>query len=1474
MGILMWRVVRWLGIAVLAVIVLIGGALALLQTSPVLNWAGGKVMQIVSAPGFSVTLHGLGGHIPFDLRAQRIEVSDDHGVWLALDNADIDLAPSALLSGRVQINSLSAAAIDVARLPETKPQPNPKPVPLAQLLRLPRLPVAVAVDRLAVDRLTLGPTILGDTMQAAIAGHAVQHGDASEVALDLHRTDGVGGGVQLNLKESGAAPDLSVQVSASEPSGVLLGSLLHRDDKPPLSLSFTGEGPLAAWNGRLEAAAGELAKFDGAVTMKAARDTVIGLDGTAALAPLLTPEVAALTGDSMPVSVQATLKENGAIAVNSLSVGMAAGRLTGDADFAEPDRTIAAHLRAELTKLGAATPLVGQPTHGSAEVTATVSGTENRPQLEIAASGDGMQVADFGAQRANVNLKVGWNGDPADPSSQIDISAGGSVSGIAIPQKVPQDIGRDLEWSLQARAARDASTVTLSELAVKGAGIDITGTGNLAEAGQKLDGRLHVAVADLRPFTALFGHQVDGALALDATAQQQAPDHVTAKIDGSITGLHSGIAAADALTGSSVAIAGAAEREASGDLVLDRLSVVGAGVNVSAIGRYNPASRHLSAVVDAAIPHLQPLGAALGTALGGQLSARLGADGSLDQPRLQAHVEGHGITAGTAALERVQLEAEIADPTQRRVTVDGDFAATGVDGTLSLEADAANPAVLAIPRFRLSAAGSVIDAALRIDLATLLTQGTVTGKLPDLGRWSRLSGIPVAGSVDFKAGLEARGGQALDLTLNGDRLASGAGGSRVGVNHVAITARLSDLLGTPGGTARANLNGATFSGGNLTTASLTVDGPRPGHFAFTANAAGTVHDPVSVALDGNAEFAPRGAAIDVRVNRLAGAFGPDHFRLTRPLVLAKHGEDLALSDLALTYGSGQISGGAARRGSSLSLQLNARNLPVALAGRFAGNKDISGTVGLAASVTGSLAAPQGRFSFTGQNLRLALPKQPRLPTLGVAVDGSWNGRELALNGRVTGIKADRLGLTGTVPLVLTAQPFGLSVPPQGRLALRVQGGGELADISDLLPLGEDRVTGKFALDGAVNGMPSAPSAGGQLTLTDGRYENFATGAVLTHLRVNVAGDRDRVTLREFSANDTGQGTLAVRGSVLLTGGAPRAELAATLQGFRVLGRDDATLAASGTVNIAGEIASPKVTAQLVTQDGELRIPDSLPPSVTKINVVEINGHHARRPPAAPAKPSKPALPAILDIGIDLPGHIFVRGRGLDSEWRGKFRIAGTSEAPQIRGSLNVVRGTFDFLGKTFKVTHGSIGFNGAAAIDPSLDITTEIVADDITAQVIISGSASSPKITMTSTPVVPQDEILSRVLFNRGIGQITAAEGIQVAQAAATLAGGGPGVLDRLRGKLGLDRLAFGSAPSGVASSNLNPASGGSAAGGTAVSGGKYVAEGVYVGAAQGLTPQTSKVVVEIEVRPHVTVEGDFSQSGGSGLGLNYKYDY
>ena len=157
---------------------------------------------------------------------------------------------------------------------------------------------------------------------------------------------------------------------------------------------------------------------------------------------------------------------------------------------------------------------------------------------------------------------------------------------------------------------------------------------------------------------------------------------------------------------------------------------------------------------------------------------------------------------------------------------------------------------------------------------------------------------------------------------------------------------------------------------------------------------------------------------------------------------------------------------------------------------------------------------------------------------------------------------------------------------------------------------------------------------------------------------------------------------------------------------------------------------------------------------------------------------------------------------------------------------------------------------------------------------MLHGPVSAPKLTLTSSPAVPQDEILARVLFGRGARPDHGRRG-----AAGRGGGGEPGRRRVRRARQGARRararparVRLGREPAdGQHRRSRRPAA---AASGAALTAGKYVADGVYVGASQGLTPGSSKAVVEIEVLPRVTVQGDVSQNGSTGIGLNYKYDY
>jgi translocation and assembly module TamB len=269
----------------------------------------------------------------------------------------------------------------------------------------------------------------------------------------------------------------------------------------------------------------------------------------------------------------------------------------------------------------------------------------------------------------------------------------------------------------------------------------------------------------------------------------------------------------------------------------------------------------------------------------------------------------------------------------------------------------------------------------------------------------------------------------------------------------------------------------------------------------------------------------------------------------------------------------------------------------------------------------------------------------------------------------------------------------------------------------------------------------------------------------------------------------------------------------------------------------------------------------MPASVPQLDYVKIDSSRPAPPPKA--APPAPPVVATLEIHFHDPGQTFVRGRGLTSEWRGDLDITGTSADPRIVGEFDNVNGTFDILGKSFVLEHGTLRFGGGPL--PQLDILAQVQAADITAEILVQGSPTKPSLTLTSVPSLPQDEVLSRIMFGSGVGQITPAQGLQLAQAAATLAGGGPSMLDRLRNATGLDRLSVGS----------DPTQAGSGVTGTTISGGKYVAPGVFVGVDQGVSGTSTKAKVEVEITPHITANATAGAgSEGSSVGVQYKLDY
>jgi translocation and assembly module TamB len=1506
------RVVRGflkaLGILALLLLVLVGAGFWFLQTRTAKDWLAAELTSALSQPGNGIAVGRISGHLPREIKIAEITLSDPQGPWAVLRDVSAVLDLRDLTARKLTIRRLAAADVRVSRQPAYPPSPEPRSPSGPISISVPRLPVAVDLQSFEIVLLQLAAPVLGDEVIITADGDATLGRDGTASAhLAVRRVDEQPGSATLAVSLAGDPATLSLKLDAAEPSGLLLDVLLDRTDRLPLTMSLSGSGPLADWHGKLAAKAGDRAGVDAELMLaQHGSDYRFGATGRAAPGPLLPDTIAPLAGDAVGFDIAASLTHDGRMLVaDRLSVNTAAATLrgTGRVDLAANEIDATVDLRAK--DLSLLSPLLDRPLSGTGTATLTARGAADHPRAEMTLDFAEPRFDGNGAARITAQLAATPSAPLTDPNAAVALAGSGRVEGIVSPAApIPGGLGDSIDWRLDATVLPNALRADISTLDLSGAGLSLTANGQVDARELSGDGTLHLSVADLGRFSSLAGRPLSGGGKLDLVARQAADGSTTARLDGHFADLALGVPAVDGLLAGRLDLSGDATRTADGAVDLSRFEVSsGANVRAAATAALPPGAGRIKATYRIELPTLAPLASVTGQAsLAGRATLDGTAEGPLDAVKADATLDAADFAAGNARLDRLTARLTATASAEPAGKLDAEFRAADLAGTLSGEfaLRGTDPADrrLDIPKLRLVAGGTTVEAAsLQTALDTLLTSGTVTARIPDLAPWSRLAGTALAGRADLTAALGTKGGQSVDLTLNGSGLsAAPSPESRVAIDRVALTAKLADLLDRPSGTANLAVDRVALGGPDKIDAiRLDLNAPRPGRLAFTGDVRGRVQQPINLTLGGEASIGGSDA-LELKLAKLAGQIAGERVQLRQPLTLARRGGDASFANLSLALGDGQVTGGGSLKGNAVALKLLAKRLPLALAGRFAGQQDVSGTLGADIDLSGTLDQPEGRIVAEAQDMRLATLSRPDLPPVGMSADAVWRGGRVDFKGRVDAPKMEGVGFSGTAPLVLRRQPsLAVDVPRDGAISLKVEGGADLANLADLLPIGEDRIAGRLTLDARVGGTIAAPAAAGRVTLTGGRYENMASGLVMNDLSAELAGDQDRFVVRRFSAKDgPGTGAMQVSGGVALSATpGPALDLKASFRQFQVVRRDEATGSASGDVQVGGTVAAPRVDAQIRVEQADVNIPDRLPPSVRRLDVVEINSRTGQA--ETPAKAAGQtgggdaqaggAAAVALDVAVDIPGRVFVRGRGLESEWRGNLSINGSAAEPIIVGRLEVVRGSFSFLGKNFQLTQGTISFDGGHKIDPALAITTEATANDVTAQVQITGTASQPTIRLTSTPELPQDEILARVLFGRNLTQITPAQGLQLAQTAAALAGGGPGVLDKVRNRLGLDRLDIGSAGSsgGLVNQLTNPnqtATGSTSAtgstggvGNTTISAGKYVADGVYVGVDQSVSGQ-SRAKVEVEITPNISVETDVGAQGSQGIGLNWKMDY
>ncbi|HZU75876.1 MAG TPA: translocation/assembly module TamB domain-containing protein, partial [Dehalococcoidia bacterium] len=428
---------------------------------------------------------------------------------------------------------------------------------------------------------------------------------------------------------------------------------------------------------------------------------------------------------------------------------------------------------------------------------------------------------------------------------------------------------------------------------------------------------------------------------------------------------------------------------------------------------------------------------------------------------------------------------------------------------------------------------------------------------------------------------------------------------------------------------------------------------------------------------------------------------------------------------------------------------------------------------------------------------------------------------------------------------------------------------DLALIDPVLAAEGRTLRGRLTLAVGIAGTLAAPRVTGSARLAHGDFQDVVLGIRIGEVTGTVTADGDRLWIRQLTGR-AGPGRLSLHGTVAAFAPGVPIDLTMTADKAQPLASDLLSAEIDGEVSVRGRMAGRlTLGGEIRVRHADIGIPDSLPASVAVLNV--------RRPgqTAPPASAGGPVLD--LALTIDAPARVFVRGHGLDAELGGKLRLAGTSAAPVITGGFDLRQGNLSLAGQTLTFTSGRITFTGAGLtrkLDPSLDFVAQSTAGGITATLTVTGYADAPQITLTSMPPLPQDEVLSRLLFGQSVAQLSPFQLAAIAGGLATLGGSGGGPLARLRSRLGLDQLSVGAAP-GTGS-------------GAALTAGKYIANRIYLGVKQGTSGGT-QAQVQIDLTKHLKMQSTLGTGAatatpatgltpgndpGSSIGLSYQFEY
>lgn len=1394
------------------------------------------VQDRLSTPDRIIRISNIDGVLSSDASIGEITVADPQGVWLRITKAEINWNQSALLFGKLEINSLSAESIDYVRN-SAPAEKSDLPAPEAGGFSVPQLPVAVIIKDLSVPKVTFGDQVFGLGSQISVKGNIALDGGSLDSALTINRLDGPGGTLEASAKYQKDAQNLDLDVTLTEPKNGIIANLLNIEGRPDVRLQVAGSGPISnvrtdltfdAGGKRALAGTAAISRAEGGFAIAADLGGPIGMLVAEAYRPFFGAETRltanALVRDAGGISISGLNLTGGQLALKADAETAADGflsRLNLDARIADGDAPVVLPVPGAATTIGSGSLAVNYGADGEnwsarfdlADFTTTTLAARS---VQLAVGGVAANLSD------PANRRLTFNGD-------------GSISGIkANDEGVQAALGDSMGFGI-AGLWNAGQPVQLAQVKLEGKAVTLALKGVLDKF--VYDGDVNVKAADISPFSDLAGQDLAGGLDLAANGTiSPLIGGFNLTLDGTGSNLAIGDATADRLLEGTVRLTGRLARTETG-IEAENFKLGNEQVQLTADGAFASDAadfRFDLGLADLGLLTKQASGrmSATGTARGSNGNIALAFDASVPNGALAGKV----LQTGTVGFDGTLDAGTLAGKLSGSAFLDGFRVDLGSDV-------AVNDTGKRLDNLAFTAGGTTLTGNLAQDKAGLLTANLdLEGN--DVSTAAALLLTKASGAAKATINL---------APVNGEQNASVTGTVRnlvVGDARIAtadIKAELADLFGVPQVDGR--VTGSGISAAGVDVAQLDARASRNGE---TTNFDGKASLANGTALDIAGALSPLDTGYSLALQRALLSQGSLSAKLAQPATLTVAGDSVTMDAIRFDVGSGSITA-TGTAGKALDIALAIKALPLSIANAVAPDLRLAGTLDGNASIKGSKDAPEADFQLAARGVDAAALKPFGIAPVSADASGRFANNRVALSSlRAQGTGGLSISGTGTVPL---------SGPG---LAVKLTGSAPLALGNRFVADRGGQLSGTLSLDAAISGSIASPKFSGRVSTSGAGYVDPALNMRLVGITGSASLAGDRVSINDLSAGLATGGTVGVSGTVGITGNLP-ADLAIRLNSARYADGNMLVATASGNLTLTGSLTrDPLLSGNIAVEKADISIPERIGGGAAMIDVK----HRSTPRPVAQtlaradidkaAPPTPRDRPSILrlDVNVSAPNQIFLRGRGLDAELGGSVRLTGPVTDIQPVGGFSLNRGRLSILGQRVTFESGEVTLVGD--LDPYVNLVARTEGDDITVFVTVAGRVSEIEVTFTSNPTLPQDEVLSRLIFNRPMSELSPLQLAKLAGAAAELAGGGGGSLvDSLRDAAGLDDLDV------VTDSSGN----------VAVQAGRYIQDNIYLGVTAGANGE-SKVNINLDISSDLKARGSMGTDGNSSVGVFYEKDF